>query len=96
MERLFHLLPKALNKRGLQEHAQSALLIHRTQQWLEKRFPVTAPNIHTRHIKDGVLTVACDHAIALQECQASLGDLMENLKTECPFVRIREVRFVRS
>lgn len=96
MERLFHLLPKVLQKRGLQEHAQSALVLHRAQHWLIARLPILEPCIHVRHIKDGVLTVGCDHAIAIQECQASLPDLREYLKIECPFVRVQEIRFIRT
>ncbi len=96
MEHIFKLLPGVLQKRGLQEHAVSALVVHRARSWIAEQLPSAAPYLEVLKINDGTLFIACTHSIAAQECQAALSDLRSFLQQECPFAVIRDVRLARS
>jgi len=96
MDRLFSVLPKVLRKRGLTEQAEGALVVHRAQRWMSERLPVLESYIRVQKVKDGVLYVNCQHSVAMQECQAVIGDLRVYLQTECPFSRIQEIRVIRT
>jgi hypothetical protein len=96
MDHIFSVLPKVLRKRGLQEHAEGALVVHRAQQWLHERLPHLATVISVRNVKENVLHIVCIHSIAVQECQNAIPDLQDYLRSNCAFAGILEVRVGRQ
>lgn len=96
MDHIFKLLPGVLQKRGLREHAVSALVVHRARSWIAERLPSVCSYLEVLKINDGTLFIACRHSIAAQECQAVLSDLCSFLQQECPFAVIRDVRLART
>ena len=96
MDRAFNILPGVLGKRGLKQHADAALVVHRVQEWFSKRFPSLVRYVHIRSVKDGILFIDCAHSIALQESTAAVEDLKLFLAQECPFATIEDIRIVRT
>src|SRR5690348_11175791 len=88
MDRLFSLIPKVLHRRGLQEHAESALVVHRVEQWLQTRVPELTSSIRVQKVQNGALFLSCSNSVVLQECKALQADLMAYLSIECAFARI--------
>ena len=95
MEKLSHLLPGVLQKRGLHAHAHGAHAVFVVQEWMKECFPSLQSEVTARVVKEGVLTIACAHSIALQEVQMRVKELLAYLSTACPQANIREIRLVR-
>jgi hypothetical protein len=96
MDKISHVLPKVLQRRGLKDHAQGAHATHAARKWFESHLPHIAPFIGDMKIVETALHISCSHSIALQECQAQNAHLIEYLRLECPFGGIKEVRYTRS
>lgn len=96
MDRLFSVLPKVLRKRGLNEHAEGALVVLRAQRWLEERFPALLDGIRVQKYQEHVLHIHCSHSIALQECQGAIPDLQDFLRKDCAFTAISDIRVSRN
>ena len=95
MEKLSFLLPAALRRRGLQEQGAAALAVAYANQWLARHSPTLVPSVSVKRLKDGILTVECANAIALQELQAVSHRLQEAL-IQHHGVKMTAVRVVRS
>lgn len=93
MERLASMLPAALRRRGLYEQGQAALAVTRATQWIAAQAPALAQHVRVRHLKDGVLTVACDSPVAMQEMQALAhrleAELHDGRTARCSGVRVQ-------
>lgn len=96
MDRVSSLLSRVLHKRGIEAHAQSALIVHRAQQWLHERSPALRTGAKATRVKDGALIVTCMHSIALQECNDSATDLIAYLKENCPSGAVSVVQATRG
>ncbi len=96
VDKVSSLLTAVLNRRGLADHAGSALIVHRCEQWIKERMPAIFPFVQVRFVQDGTLVIACSHAIAQQECQTASADLIADLSRNEPFIRISSVRTVRE
>lgn len=96
MDRVFSVLPKVLNKRGLQQHAEGALVVHRVERWVSKRLPDLGACVHVKKVQDGVVFLTCTHSVALQECRALIPDLKAYIASECAFAKISDVRIARD
>lgn len=96
MDRLFTVVPKVLRKRGLQEHAEGALVVHRAQQWISEHLPLIAEVILVQSFKENTLFIDCEHSVALQECQAISADLHAYLRSNCPFTGPFQIRIGRK
>ncbi|MBI3331347.1 DUF721 domain-containing protein [Candidatus Peregrinibacteria bacterium] len=96
MDSLRSVLPKILAKRGLKEHAEAALVVHKAQLFLESVLPTLSSGIHAEKLERGTLMIAVANSIAAQECQQLSGRLLEHLKAECPGVAVAEIRIRRS
>lgn len=96
MDRMFTVLPKVLHKRGLHEHAESALVVFRAERWLHTRFPTFEGLIRVQKLANNTLHIVCTHSIALQECQASIPDLHKYLHADCSFKGVTDIRITRS
>jgi 1-aminocyclopropane-1-carboxylate deaminase/D-cysteine desulfhydrase-like pyridoxal-dependent ACC family enzyme len=95
MDRLSFLLPKTLKKRGLMQQAQASLITHKTSVWLKEKLPHLESQVKTRSFKDGTLTIACSHPIALQECQGLCEELRTFLRQECD-LNLQDIRIIRD
>lgn len=96
MDRLFSVLPKVLRKRGLQEHAEGALVVLRAHRWLEEHFPHLKGSVSVQKYKENTVHILCTHSIAVQECQSSMSDLKAFLHKECAFAGVIDVRVGRN
>lgn len=96
MDRVFSVLPKVLNKRGLQQHAEGALVVHRVEQWITHRLPELSRCVHVKKFQEGTVFLECTHSVALQECRAAMSDLKAYLIAECSFARILDIRIARA
>lgn len=95
MDRLSALLPAALRRRGMGPQGEAALAVHRASQWLTSRTPALCPLVRPERLKDGVLTIACANAVAMQECQGLAADLLAYLRSEGSS-GVKSVRPVRA
>jgi hypothetical protein len=95
MEHMFSVLPKVLSRRGLQAHAEGALIVLRAQRWIDGRLPQLLGMIRVEKYKENTLCIACTHSIAAQECQALLPDLVEFVRLNCPIHGVFQVRIGR-
>ncbi|UPA22048.1 hypothetical protein K8942_03205 [Candidatus Peribacteria bacterium] len=96
MDRLFSVLPKVLRKRGLQEHAEGALVVLRANRWFEEHFPHLKGVVSVKTYKETTLHIQCRHSIAVQECQGAIADLKAFLAKECAFAGVIDVRIGRD
>ena len=96
MDHIFRVLPAVLRRRGLQGHAEAALVVHRAQCWIDQRLATFKGAITASHFENGVLTLCSTHSIASQEAHACIPDLLSFLNQECPFAPPKEVRIVRE
>jgi len=96
MDHLASILPTVLGKRGLKDHAQAALVVHRAQLWVGGRLASLKELLTVRKLEDGTLFIACGHSIALQECQAIVPELLAYLQKECRFSSVRSIRLARN
>jgi len=92
MDHISILLKKALNKRGLLQHAQASLAVTKAQKWLEEH----VSDASAVSLKEGTLTVACINSIAAQECHAQIDDLKKYLTEECDVKGLEEIRIIRE
>jgi hypothetical protein len=96
VDRISSLIAGTLAKRGLAQHALASMALHRVNAWIAAAFPGARPSAHAERIADGVLTVACDHSVIVQELQLRLPELKRFIEAECPFATIVDVRVIRS
>jgi hypothetical protein len=96
MDRLGHILPAALGKRGLAGHAGAALVTFRAQKWLEERIPDMAVYVKASKLQDETLIIQAHNAVAAQECQPLLPDLLAFIQKECPGQRLVDIRLIRA
>ncbi len=96
MDHIFSVLPKVLRKRGLQEHAEGALVVLRAQRWLHERLPDLQTVIHVQTYKENTVHIVCTHSIAVQECQSLIPELQDYLHANCAFAGVLDVRVGRK
>ncbi len=95
MDRISTLLPKVLEKRGLQKHAEASFIVQQAQAWLADRLPAFVHDLRASSFKDGSLLVSCAHSIAAQECNQVAEELAAYLRSECGAKKLEGVRCVR-
>lgn len=96
MDSVRSVLPHVLAKRGLKTQAEAAFVVYRATAWIAEVLPTLASAISVSRLKDGTLTIRCEHSIALQECQGLASRLREHLKRECPDQTIGDIRVIRA
>ncbi len=97
MDHLRTILPSVLQKRGLKQHADAALVLHRANAWLSEQFPLLRGSLSAHSLEeDGTLLIACDKPAAAQECLPSLPHLKVFLREECGFSPVRSIRLMRT
>lgn len=95
MDRISSLLTTVLNRRGLTVHAEGALAVLRASKYIEKQLPQIFAFIHVRNVKDGQMVIACENAIAMQECHALTDSLVQELKNDPSCGIIHTIRVER-
>ncbi len=96
MDRVSHVLPSVLQKRGLGQHAEAALVAHQAREWLKERFPSVHTFLTVKRLRDAQLTIIGSHSIALQECQGAVEDLLSYLQKTCPQTKVTDIRLERA
>jgi len=97
MDRLSQILPKVLKSKGLKEHADAALVLHRAQAWISENLPAIRSVVFAESMQeDGTLLLACEQPAAAQECLAALPHLKVFLREECGFLPVRTIRLIRT
>lgn len=96
MDRAFSLLSGVLNRRGLKDHAVSALAVHKAKHWLDTRLPACKELVRISKVAEGVLFIECEHAVVLQECAGVIPEMKDFMAKECPFLPITDIRITRK
>lgn len=96
MDRVADLLTKVLQRRGLADHAQAALAVHRAQAWLKQHLPHIHSVLRVARLHEGTLEIECGHAIAAQECQAQVPGLLSYLQENGKNLKIHSIRLIRG
>ncbi len=96
IERVAHLLGRTLQKRGLFEAASAALTVERARRWLADRDSSLLQMLQPVRVEDGVLVVTARHAVALQEGQGLLPELLEALRRDLGPAAPKTARLVRE
>lgn len=97
MDRVSQILPKVLQSKGLKQHADAALVLHRSRAWISEHLPNVRMSISPHSLQeDGTLLIECEHSAAVQECLAALPHLKLFLREECGFLPVRTIRLVRT
>ena len=93
MEHLRSILPKVLQKRGLQKHVLSSLVIEHTRIWLSEN-TFSDDMAVAKTYKDKLLSIEVEHSIIAQELQMQIPVLKEYLQEKGH--PIQEIRIVRK
>lgn len=96
MDHISKLLPKVLNKRGLNEQALAAQVCWLAKKWLLEHLPKAEPLLHVSKYSNGELIITSEHATASQECQLVSADLLAYLEEKLPQVTIQNIRIIRE
>ncbi len=90
MERLSSLLPTALRKHGLLEHASASQIVIIANTWLQKNIPSSMSLTATKYV-DGVLFLSAATSIALHMGSLKRGELLEHLHISFPEIVLRDI-----
>jgi|GEM_PF-643473 len=97
MDRVSQILPAVLQKRGIKQHVDASLVIHRASAWIAENLPTLKTLLTPTTLQeDGTLIIECDHSSAAQECQAALPHLKVFLREECGFAPVRSIHLLRT
>ncbi len=96
MDKVSSFLKTVLHRRGLAEHAEGALAAYRAKSWVLENLPQVSSYIHIRGVRDGEMTIACENAIAMQECSSIKEELLAELRRDSSCGAIRSIRVDRS
>ncbi|MDD5041463.1 MAG: DciA family protein [Candidatus Peribacteraceae bacterium] len=97
MDRLSQILPKVLQSRGIKQHADAALVLHRAQAWIAENLSNLRTSVFPQSLQeDGTLLIECKDSAAAQECLSALPHLKVFLREECGFLPVRTIRLVRT
>ncbi len=97
MDRLSQILPGVLQSKGLKQHADAALILHRARAWIAEYLPNIRTSVTPRSMQeDGTLLVECDDAASAQQCLDALPHLKVFLREECGFLPVRTIRLERT
>ena len=96
MDRLSHLLPKILKKRGLHQVAMASVVVLRAQEWINANLPTHSNTLKPRTFAEGTLLIEAGNAIALSEMSRKTDGLLVELRTVIEGTEIVAVRCVRG
>ncbi|MDB4977933.1 MAG: hypothetical protein JWM56_119 [Candidatus Peribacteria bacterium] len=96
MDRISSLLPKVLQKRGLQAQATASHIVHIAQEWLRQALPQFSADLHVERYSDATLYISAAHSIAAQECQQVLPLLKIYLQKEGGVKNLEGIQLTRA
>lgn len=96
MERVWHLLPRTLQRYGLTDEARAALVVRTCQLWLAKHAPTAGRLLDVGACRDGVLELRATHSIGLQEGAALVPQLLAALHAHPDTRWVADIRLVRA
>lgn len=96
MDKVSSVIGSVLRRRGLRDHAEGALVVHRSDAWMSVNMAHVREFVVVRSFKDGVLLLACSNSVAAQECTGAIDSLLKDLRADCPFASIKSIRVDRS
>lgn len=96
MDKVASFLKTVLHRRGLAEHAEGALAAYRAKAWIQEQLPQIASYVHIRGVRDGEMLIACENAIAMQECSAMSEGLLAELRHNPSSAMVRSIRVERA
>ena len=96
MDHIGSLLPKVLQKRGLQEHATAAQACWQAEQWLAEHLSSIVPYIQVSTFQDAELCIHTQNSIAAQECQQISEALLAHIQASCAGITITNIRIIRE
>ena len=97
MDRISQILPGVLRAKGLKQHADAALVLHRARAWIAESLPDIRTAVSAQTLQeDGTLIIECGNSSATQECLAALPHLKLFLREECGFLPVRTIRLIRT
>lgn len=96
MDKLSTLLPKVLNKRGLRNEANAALVVYHANLWIEDHMPEFQPVLRAVSYTDKKLVMDTDNSIAAQELRSHQPILIEYLSTMESMSPVDEIDIRRS
>ena len=95
MDRLSHLVPRVLAKRGLQDQAGASYAVYMATNWIAEKLPPCKDLSNVRSLSDTVLEIHADHPIILQELRQQSESLKQHLNSLAG-VTVTEIRISRS
>ncbi|MDA1208515.1 MAG: hypothetical protein O2904_00590 [bacterium] len=96
MDRIGHILPRVLKRRGLLHHAVASSAVEFTQIWITEHLPAVSGDLRAQFLKETVVIIYSDSSIAAQECHLVMEDLTASLRKEYGNSAISGCRIVRS
>ena len=96
MDRIGHILPRVLKKRGLHHHAVASSAVEFTQIWVSDNLPKFSGDLRAQVLKDTVVIIHADSSIAAQECHLAMEPLLSALQGKYGKQTVSGCRIVRS
>lgn len=79
MDRISHLIPRVLGKRGLKGEASASYITYIAMQWIERNLPSHMKNLSVSKLRDNTLIIESHHPIASQELSQVSEELKANI-----------------
>lgn len=97
MERLSHILPGVVRRRGLYQEFSAGLILLEARRWITQSLPQHSPFLSPKSFCDGTLLIEAKNAIALHECSRRSEQMKAWLEQAIPaVVPIHLIRCVRA
>jgi hypothetical protein len=95
MDKLSHLIPRVLNRRGLKNEASASYVTYLATQWIEENMPEHVQALSVSKKTDTRLCIDSDHPIASQELSLVIEQLKGYLNSH-EGIQIDEILISRS
>jgi|GEM_PF-868972 hypothetical protein len=95
MDKISHLIPRVLGKRGLKGEASASYITYIATNWIERTLPTFKHNLEVTKLQDGRLVIESSHPIASQELSLKIEELKSNINAH-EGININEIMITRS
>ncbi|MAE68746.1 MAG: hypothetical protein QF793_03750 [Candidatus Peribacteraceae bacterium] len=76
MDKLSHLIPRVLSKRGLKDEASASYVTYIAHQWIQENLPTQSVHLRVTKNSKTTLHIESDHPIASQELSQCKEELV--------------------
>lgn len=94
MDKLSHLIPKVLQKRGLKDQANASYAIHLANTWMQQNLPALSENMHATSLSGGIVYISVNDATSEQELTKVSAELKQYLN-RIEDISVLEIRILR-